>query len=89
TMGQPSPDRPETDGRLLQVRGRPGDGPSNPVNDSERVPLVSSSDGSVAGISGSGAAAGTIDPTNIRGESNFVPWEKRQIIRDYFSGTTR
>lgn len=89
TTGQPSPDRPETDGRLLQVRGRPGDGPSNPVNDSERVPLVSSSDGSVAGISGSGAAAGTIDPTNIRGESNFVPWEKRQIIRDYFSGTAR
>jgi hypothetical protein len=86
---RPAPDRSLTDGRLLQVRGRPGDGPSNPVNDSDRVPLVSSSDGSVTGISGSGAPAGSIDPTNIRGESNFVPWEKRQIIRDYFSGTTR
>ncbi len=75
-------------GKVLELRGRPtGSGDSTTEND-PRVPLVASNDGSVATTAG-GARSVIVDPLTVRGEQNYVPWEKRQIVKDYFSGATK
>ncbi len=80
----------QAQGKLLELRGRPtNDGGSNEDTSGDRIPLVSSNDGSVTGSSGGNARSVIVDPLSVRGEQNFVPWEKRQIIKDYFSGSIR
>jgi len=91
--GQGGPDaaRPQDGrsptGKVLELRGRPSDG-GGPglLDDNGKVPLVASNDGSIGGV-GDSAGRAIVDPLSIRGEQNFVPWEKRQIVRDFFTGT--
>lgn len=86
---RPNGASPDSRGRVLELRGRPSDtGGSRPDNDSN-VPLVASNDGSVAGAVGAGARSVIVDPLTVRGEQNFVPWEKRQIVKDYFTGAPK
>ncbi|HEY3080026.1 MAG TPA: hypothetical protein VGM69_08980 [Chloroflexota bacterium] len=82
----PDPNRPQTQGKLLELRGRPSEGGSSRLDDGDKVPLVNSSDGSVGAAVGTAARQAIVDPLSVRSEQNFVPWEKRQIIKDYFSG---
>ena len=80
----------QVQGKLLELRGRPtSDGGSSEDSGGDRIPLVSSNDGSVAGMSGSNTRSVIVDPLSVRGEQNFVPWDKRQIVKDYFSGKIR
>jgi hypothetical protein len=52
------------------------------------VPLVASQDGSVSGAAPSSPGRAVIvDPLSVRAEQNFVPWDKKPIVRDYFTGT--
>lgn len=74
--------------KVIQLRGRPTDSGGSTQDNDPRVPLVNSNDGSVQ-ISSGGARSVIVDPLSIRGEQNFVPWEKRQIVKDYFSGAAR
>jgi len=74
-------------GRVLELRGRPtGDG-SGTLDQGDKVPLVSTNDGSVTGSGVGQARSVIVDPLSVRGEQNFVPWEKRQIVKDFFTGT--
>jgi len=82
----PDPNRPQTQGKLLELRGRPSEGGSSRLDEGDKVPLVNSSDGSVGSAVGTAARQAIVDPLSVRSEQNFVPWEKRQIIKDYFSG---
>src|SRR5262245_22394115 len=82
----PGPNRAQTQGKLLELRGRPSEGGGSTVDDGDKVPLVSSSDGTIGAAVGAGARQAIVDPLSVRSEQNFVPWEKRQIIKDYFSG---
>ncbi|HEY3111201.1 MAG TPA: hypothetical protein VGL23_20755, partial [Chloroflexota bacterium] len=76
-----------TTGKILELRGRPSDqGGPGQLDDSGKVPLVASNDGSI-GSAGGSARSVIVDSLSIRGEQNFVPWEKRQIVRDFFTGT--
>ena len=81
-----APNATQQQGKTLELRGRPSDGGGGTLEEGSKVPLVSSNDGSVGGAPGSGGRTVIVDPLSIRGEQNFVPWEKRQIIKDYFSG---
>jgi uncharacterized membrane protein len=72
-------------GKVLELRGRPTDSGGSTQDTDSRVPLVSSNDGTVQTTSG-GARSVIVDPLTVRGEQNYVPWEKRQIVKDYFSG---
>jgi hypothetical protein len=80
------PNATQQQGKLLELRGRPSDGGGGTLEEGSKVPLVGSNDGSVTGSGASGGRTVIVDPLSIRGEQNFVPWEKRQIIKDYFSG---
>jgi hypothetical protein len=76
-----------TTGKVLELRGRPSDGGGpGQLDDSGKVPLVASNDGSIGGA-GASARSVIVDALSVRGEQNFVPWEKRQIVRDFFTGT--
>lgn len=72
-------------GKLLEIPGQASSGPGTLEND-PRAPLVFSHDGSVTTLSSTSRPQSTT-PINARGESNFVPWEKRPIVREYFSGS--
>jgi hypothetical protein len=77
-------------GKVLELRGRPNPAAGDGVlDDSGKVPLVASNDGSVGGASGSGGRSVIVDPLTVRGEQNFVPWEKRQIVKDFFTGASK
>lgn len=74
-------------GKVLELRGRPtGDG-SGTLDQGDKVPLVSTNDGSVTGLGSGQARSVIVDSLSVRGEQNFVPWEKRQIVKDFFTGT--
>lgn len=72
--------------RVLELRGRPTDGGGSSTENDPRVPLVNSNDGSVAVTDAVGGRSVITEALSVRGEQNHVPWEKRQIVRDYFSG---
>ena len=77
-------------GKVLELRGRPNDSAGDGVlDDSGKVPLVASNDGTVGGAAGSGGRSVIVDPLSVRGEQNFVPWEKRQIVKDFFTGASK
>jgi hypothetical protein len=77
-------------GKVLELRGRPSDsGGSSQLDDGGKVPLVSTNDGSVSGAQSGTARTAIVDPLSVRGEQNFVPWEKRQIVKDYFTGPAK
>jgi hypothetical protein len=80
---------PENRARVIELRGRPSDSGSSTIDSNDRVPLVSSNDGTIGGSAGATGRSIIVDPLSMRGEQNFVPWEKRQIIKDYFTGSTR
>jgi hypothetical protein len=83
----PDRSRAQTQGKLLELRGRPSGVGGSTLEEGEKVPLVSSNDGSVGSTYGTAARQPIVDALSVRSEQNFVPWEKRQIIKDYFSGT--
>jgi hypothetical protein len=87
-QGRGQDPRGNTSGKILELRGRPSDqGGPGQLDNEGKVPLVSSNDGSIGGAAGAGARSVIVDPLSVRGEQNFVPWEKRQIVRDFFTGT--
>ncbi|MBM4419483.1 MAG: hypothetical protein FJ033_14405 [Chloroflexi bacterium] len=71
-------------GRVLDLRGR-ADGGSSSLEEGENLPLVASHDGTVGGAGGQSRTV-IVDALSIRPEQNYVPLDKRQIVRDYFSG---
>jgi hypothetical protein len=73
-------------GKVLELRGRPGESGTSTTDNDPRVPLVSSNDGSIGATVGS-ARSVIVDALSVRGEQNFVPWEKRQVVKDYFTGS--
>ncbi|TAK24916.1 MAG: hypothetical protein EPO26_04590 [Chloroflexota bacterium] len=81
-----APDRTRAaQGRVVELRGRPSAGGTSTLEESEKVPLVSSNDGSITGAAGQSRTV-IVDPVSVRAEQNFVPLEKRQVVRDFFSG---
>ncbi len=71
-------------GRVVDLRGRADGGPSS-LEEGENLPLVASHDGTVGGAAGQSRTV-IVDALSIRPEQNYVPLDKRQIVRDYFSG---
>jgi hypothetical protein len=87
TYTKPTANGQATPGKVLELRGRPTDSGASSTDNDPRVPLVASNDGSVATSAG-GARSVIVDPLTVRGEQNYVPWEKRQIVKDYFTSAT-
>lgn len=76
-------------GKVLELRGRPSDSGGSTLDENGKVPLVASNDGSVAGAQAGTTRSAIVDPLSVRSEQNFVPWEKRQIVKDYFTGPAK